>query len=174
MSSTIYGREKMGYITVGNLIKEIRMTKNITRKKLSYGICSEHVLQELEEDRYTADVLMLDIFLQRLGQSPDKFEMILSSELYNMVQQRDLIAEAVYCKKRQLAEWLLLKYPSRTNVDEMFRQRMSASLAYQIDADCSLAVEHLKKAIKRLGDITAKEALEGPLKLSKKFMNIEE
>ncbi|GFI22441.1 hypothetical protein IMSAGC011_01216 [Lachnospiraceae bacterium] len=137
----------MGFITVGSLIKEIRMTKNISRKKLSYGVCSEHVLQELEEDRYTADVLMLDIFLQRLGQSPDKFEMVLNSDLYNMVRKRDLIAKAIYCKKRKLAEWLLQKYPTRTRVDEMYQQRMRASLAYWIEQNFTSAAYYLQKAI---------------------------
>ncbi|MDE6620777.1 MAG: helix-turn-helix domain-containing protein [Lachnospiraceae bacterium] len=136
----------MEVITVGSLIKEIRTAKKVTRKKLSYGVCSEHVLRELEEDCYTADVLMLDIFLQRLGQSPDKFEMVLSSKLFNMVRLRDLIAEAIYRGKRELAELLLQNYPSRTHVDEMYQYRMKAFAAYHIDKNCALAAEHLRKA----------------------------
>ena len=110
----------MEFKTIGNLIKEIRTAKKITRKELSYGICSEHTLQELETDSYAADGLMLDILLQRLGQSPDKFEMILNSSLFDMVRLRDLIAEAICRGKRELAEQLLQHYPSRTNVDEMY------------------------------------------------------
>ena len=134
----------MEFKTIGNLIKEIRTAKKITRKELSYGICSEHTLQELETDSYAADGLMLDILLQRLGQSPDKFEMILNSSLFDMVRLRDLIAEAICRGKRELAEQLLQHYPSRTNVDEMYLYRMKAFLVYRIDKNCTLAAQHLR------------------------------
>ncbi|MDE7414915.1 MAG: helix-turn-helix domain-containing protein, partial [Lachnospiraceae bacterium] len=136
----------MEFTTVGSLIKEIRTAKNVTRKELSYGICSEHVLRELESDCYAADVLMLDVFLQRLGQSPDKFEMVLNSALYNMVRLRDLTAEAVYRRKWKLVELLLQNYPLRTHTDEMYQHRMRALLVYRMDANCALAAEHLQRA----------------------------
>lgn len=85
--------------------------------------------------------------LQRLGQSPDKFEMVLGSSLFNMVRLRDLISEAVYRRKRNLAELLLRSYPSRTQVDEMYRCRMNAFLVYHMDKDCALAAKHLQKSI---------------------------
>ncbi len=139
----------MEFTTIGTLINEIRTAKNITRKALSYGVCSQHVLQELESDRYAADVLMLDILLQRLGQSPDKFEMVLGSKLFNMIRLRDLIEEAVYRGNRKLAELLLQNYPSRTHVDAMYRHRMEAFLIYHMDGNCVLAAEHLHKAVSR-------------------------
>lgn len=139
----------MEFTTIGTLINGIRTAKNITRKALSYGVCSEHVLQELESDRYAADVLMLDILLQRLGQSPDKFEMVLGSKLFNMIRLRDLIEEAVYRGKRKLAELLLQNYPSRTHVDAMYRHRMEAFLIYHMDGNCVLAAEHLHRAASR-------------------------
>lgn len=139
----------MEFTTIGTLINGIRTAKNITRKALSYGVCSEHVLQELESDRYAADVLMLDILLQRLGQSPDKFEMVLGSKLFNMIRLRDLIEEAVYRGKRKLAELLLQNYPSRTHVDAMYHHRMEAFLIYHMDGNCALAADYLHKAISR-------------------------
>lgn len=136
----------MEFKTIGNLIKKIRTAKKITRKELSYGICSEHTLQKLETDSYAADGLMLDILLQRLGQSPDKFEMILNSSLFNMVRLRDLIAEAICRGKRELAEQLLQHYPSHTHVDEMYRHRMKAFFVYRMDGNCTLAAQHLQQA----------------------------
>lgn len=136
----------MEFKTIGNLIKEIRTSKNITRKQLSYGICSEHTLHQLESDSYAADGLMLDILLQRLGQSPDKFEMVLNSSLFNMIRLRDLIERAVCRGKRRLADMLLQNDPSRTRVDEMYRHRMKAFLIYRMDGNCALAAEHLRKS----------------------------
>lgn len=137
----------MGFTTVGSFIEEVRKIKKKTRKKLSYGICSEHALCEIEEDRNAVDILMFVVFIQRLGISSDKFEMVLSKETYDMVRLRDLIAESIYRGKRHLAEGLLQNYPSRTRVDQMYRQCMRASLLYCIDGDCALAAEYLQKAI---------------------------
>lgn len=136
----------MEFKTIGTLIKEIRTAKKITRKDLSYGICSEHTLQELESNCYAADVLMLDILLQRLGQSPDKFEIVLSSNLYNMVRLRDLISEATCRGNRELAKLLLQNYPVRTHVDEMYQHRMKAFWVYHMDGNCALAAEYLLKS----------------------------
>lgn len=136
----------MEFVTVGNLLKKIRTEKKITRKKLSQGVCSEHVLGEVEEDCYVTDILMLDIFLQRLGQSPDKFEMILNSRLYNMVRLRDLIAEKIYRGKWNQSERLLQDYPLRTQVDRMYQYRMRANLVYYKEKDCILASEYFRKA----------------------------
>lgn len=137
----------MGFTTVGSFIEEIRKIKKMTRKKLSYGICSEHALREIEEDRNAVDILMFDVFIQRLGISSDKFEMVLSKETYDMIRLRDLIAETIYRGKRRLAERLLQNYPSHTRIDQMYQQRMKAGLSYCIDGDCALAAEYLQKAV---------------------------
>ena len=134
-------------LTVGRLIGKIRTDKKITRKRLAYGICSEHVLREIEEDKYAADVLMLDILMQRLGKSPDKFEIVLTKEAYYMVKLRDLVEETILRRKRDLAEKILQRYPSRTNTDKMYQHRMRASLLYNIDGNYKEAAMNLQKAI---------------------------
>ncbi|MDE7476724.1 MAG: helix-turn-helix transcriptional regulator, partial [Lachnospiraceae bacterium] len=137
----------MGFTTVGILLQQMRDEKKITRKQLADGICSKQVLAEVEANRYEADTLTLDIFMQRLGKSPDKFEMLLKVDTYNMVRLRDLIEETIYRGKRDLAEKLLHKYPSRTNVDKMYQYRMKASILYHIDKNCKDAAKSLQKAI---------------------------
>ena len=74
----------MACTTVGILIQQIRREKKITGSKLAYGICSKQVLKDIEADQNEADILMLDILMQRMGQSPDKFEMILRRDAYYM------------------------------------------------------------------------------------------
>ncbi|MDE6054685.1 MAG: helix-turn-helix domain-containing protein, partial [Lachnospiraceae bacterium] len=137
----------MHYTTVGSLIKKIRTDKKITRKNLAYGICSEHTLGEIEADKYVTDILMIDILLQRLGKSPDKFEMVLSKEVYQMVKIRDLIEKMILQGKRDLAEKMLHRYPLRTNIDKMYQYRMRASLLYYIDKNFQEAADSLKRAI---------------------------
>ena len=96
----------MACTTVGILIQQIRREKKITGSKLAYGICSKQVLKDIEADQNEADILMLDILMQRMGQSPDKFEMILRRDAYYMIRLRDLIEETIYRGKRTLAEKL--------------------------------------------------------------------
>ncbi len=137
----------MACTTVGILIQQIRREKKITGSKLAYGICSKQVLKDIEADQNEADILMLDILMQRMGQSPDKFEMILRRDAYHMIRLRDLIEETIYRGKRTLAEKLLHSYPARTSVDQMYHYRMKASLIYHTGGDCNEVEKNLQKAI---------------------------
>lgn len=138
----------MSYRTLGSLIQEARKnSKTITRKKLAYGICSEQTLFEIETNQCMPDILMLDILLQRLGQSPDKLEIIINADNYKMVRMRDLLETTILRKKRERATQILQKYPSRSKIDKMYRCRMQASLYYYIDKNITGTIEYLKKAI---------------------------
>lgn len=138
----------MRFTSIGSMIQSIRTEKStITRKKLAYGICSEQTLFGIETGQCEADILMLDILIQRLGKSPDKFEMVLNADMYNMVRLRDLLEKSILKGKRNLAERILRAYPSQTNVDQMYRHRMRASLLYHMDRDFAGASEHLQVAV---------------------------
>lgn len=86
----------MHVITVGSIIERARKEqKAISQKTLIQGICSIQTLYAIETNQYKTDILLVDILLQRLGKSPDKLEIILSQEAYQLVRQRDLIEEAI-------------------------------------------------------------------------------
>ncbi len=138
----------MKYITIGMLIKETRKAhKNMTSQKLSRGICSVQMLYQIEKDQCDTDLLMTDMLLQRLGKSPDKLERILQNDMYHMVRVRELLKKAILKGKRALAEQILTRYPSRTNVDKMYQQRMKACLLYYIDKDYDAAFGCLQAAV---------------------------
>ncbi len=138
----------MKYITIGMLIKETRKAhKNMTSQKLSRGICSVQMLYQIEKDQCDTDLLMTDMLLQRLGKSPDKLERILQNDMYHMVRVRELLKKAILKGKRALAEQVLTRYPSRTNVDKMYQQRMKACLLYYIDKDHDAAFSCLQAAV---------------------------
>ena len=138
----------MKYITIGMLIKETRKAhKNMTSQKLSRGICSVQMLYQIEKDQCDTDLLMTDMLLQRLGKSPDKLERILQNDMYHMVRVRELLKKAILKGKRTLAEQILTRYPSRTNVDKMYQQRMKACLLYYIDKDHDAAFSCLQAAV---------------------------
>lgn len=142
------GGEMMSYTTIGKLIEQARREKRgMTREKLSKGICSPQMLYQIEKDQCDADVLMVDLLLQRAGKAPNKLERVLKSEMYHMVRIRDLLQRAILKNKRDLSMKILAAYPDRTNVDQMYRYRMKASIHYHIDRDYDRALENLSLAV---------------------------
>lgn len=142
------GGEMMSYTTIGKLIEQARREKRgMTREKLSKGICSPQMLYQIEKDQCDADVLMVDLLLQRAGKAPNKLERVLKSEMYHMVRIRDLLQRAILKNKRDLSMKILAAYPDRTNVDQMYRYRMKANIHYHIDRDYDRALENLSLAV---------------------------
>lgn len=111
----------MHVITVGSIIERARKEqKAISQKTLIQGICSIQTLYAIETNQYKTDILLVDILLQRLGKSPDKLEIILSQEAYQLVRQRDLIEEAILRGRKALAAAALEAYPAQNNVNQMY------------------------------------------------------
>lgn len=138
----------MHVITVGSIIERARKEqKAISQKTLIQGICSIQTLYAIETNQYKTDILLVDILLQRLGKSPDKLEIILSQEAYQLVRQRDLIEEAILRGRKALAAAALEAYPAQNNVNQMYQKRMQACLSYRIDNDHGQAAELMRHAI---------------------------
>lgn len=64
-----------------------------------------------------------------------------------MVRLRELLEKAILRGNRELAEDILNRYPTRTNVDKMYRSRMRVCLSYRIDHDYESAKQQLQDAI---------------------------
>ncbi|MDE7205130.1 MAG: hypothetical protein K2O91_25245 [Lachnospiraceae bacterium] len=138
----------MHFISAGSIIEHAKKEqKNLTRKKLCHGICTEQALYAIEADRYETDTLMIDILLQRLGKSPDKLEIVLSQEAYRLVRLRDLIEEAVLRGRKKLADMVLQSYPAQNSVNQMYQKRMQACLSYRMDQDYEHAASLLQQAV---------------------------
>ena len=138
----------MHFITIGSVIAHARINQNkIPRKDLIRGICTEQTLYALEENQYKTDTLMIDILLQRLGISPDKLEIVLSQEAYQLVRLRDLIEKAILRGRKELAVRALAAHPAQNSVSQMYHKRMQACLSYRIDKDYELAASLLRQAV---------------------------
>ncbi len=138
----------MHFITIGSVIAHARINQNkIPRKDLIRGICTEQTLYALEENQYKTDTLMIDILLQRLGISPDKLEIVLSQEAYQLVRLRDLIEKAILRGRKELAVTALAAHPAQNSVSQMYHKRMQACLSYRIDKDYELAAALLGQAV---------------------------
>lgn len=131
----------------GNIILEIREIKGISRKELTYGLCTEKMLGEIENNSKEADQLLLDILLQRLGKSPDRIESILTIEEYNRIRVRDLLERAILRGNKALVYRIMQDYPCKTKADDMYTLRMKAWAARRIDNDRKAAIQLLEKAV---------------------------
>ena len=138
----------MHFITIGSVIAHARINqKKIPRKELIRGICTEQTLYAIEANQYKTDILMIDMLLQRLGISPDKLEIVLSQEAYQLVRIRDLIEKAILRGRKELALAALAAHPAQNSVSQMYRKRMQACLSYRIDKDYELAASLLRQAV---------------------------
>lgn len=137
----------MPYQTLGSIIEKERIKKNLSQETLSEGVCTPQTLYDIETNRYSADFLMTEILLERLGRSPDKLEIVLASDTYGMIAYRERLEAAVQKGDKKTAARLLRGYPRESRIDEMYRARMGAELSYYAERDASCAGELLKRAV---------------------------
>lgn len=61
-------------LTIGSLIRELRIEQNISQQTLCYGLCSKSKLSKIENGTLQPDITLAQIFLQRLGISDRVFQ----------------------------------------------------------------------------------------------------
>lgn len=117
---------------IGNLITDLRKEQNISRNNLCEGLCEPGILSKLEMDESMPNILLVDRFLQRLGKSPDMFEVLLSDEEYNAMLERDEIEDALDRKDLTNAEKKLKAYIEKNtepkNIQKQYHYQIKAIL----------------------------------------------
>ena len=80
---------KMSIKKLGEVIKEIREEKEISRSQLCCGLCSETMLRKFEQGERMPELDLANALLSRLGKSPDKLEVIISQYDYEKTEMRN-------------------------------------------------------------------------------------
>ncbi len=118
-----------GY-AIGGIVKEERKKKGVTQKELAEGLCTVQTLSAIEAGKSDTDKLLMDVFLQRLGKSPDKLECVLPAEEYDKIRVRDLTERLIMKDKGEKAGYLLERYRSffreTDRVQQMYFHRTKA------------------------------------------------
>lgn len=118
--------------TIANLIKELRKENNISRNALCEGLCDKRTLTKLEAGEGVPNILLVDRLLQRLGKSPDMFEVVISDEEYDSILARDEIQEALdeedFKKTRMLLSVYYKKFVEPITIQQQFYYQMLAIL----------------------------------------------
>lgn len=136
--------------TIANLIMELRNEQGINKATLCEGLCDVRTLTRLEMGEDVSDILLMDRLLQRLGKSPDMFEVVLSDDEYDGIVDRDEIEEIIDRNDIPLARKKLREYYETRMEPYSIQQQY----VYQIQAviesyegNHNNCIEYLKSAL---------------------------
>lgn len=154
------------------LIGKIRKDKHISQQVLGSGICSIQQISKIEKGDVSPDFFLTEILLQRLGMSPDKFEIVLSLEEYEEIETRDDIIDDLRQSRLEAAEKRLETFCGDAGGNQPIRQmnrlRLLGALALE-RGEYEAAEKNLEEAVRltmgQVEQIVLKERLLAGLEL---------
>lgn len=98
---------------IGAAILYFRESYHISQSRLCKGLCSVATLSRIEAGERDVDSLLLETLLERLGKTPNQFELILTDLDYMLYQSREDIIKELQNKNAAKAYELLSQYEER-------------------------------------------------------------
>ena len=95
---------------IGSAIQYFRETLQISQGILCKGLCSVTTLSRIEAGERDVDSLLLETLLERLGRTPNQFELILTDFDYVLYQMREDIKKLIDDKNHLTAATMLKEY----------------------------------------------------------------
>jgi transcriptional regulator with XRE-family HTH domain len=95
---------------IGSAIQYFRESYHISQTKLCKGLCSVATLSRIEAGERDVDSLLLETLLERLGKTPNQFELILTDFDYELYHNREEIKKQIEDKNYNAAYALLNEY----------------------------------------------------------------
>ena len=136
---------------IGAAIQYFRETYQVSQSRLCKGLCSIATLSRIESGERDADSLLLETLLERLGKTPNQFELILTDSDYEAYQKREEIKHLIENKNLEEAGKLLAAYektaPSKGNVHKQFIVRSKALLNELQGGKVEITLDLLMEAI---------------------------
>lgn len=144
-------RSYMEINKIGSGIQYFRETYKISQSRLCRGLCSITTLSRIEAGERDVDSLLLEALLERLGKTPNQFELILSDTDYILYQKRQEIKSLIEAGNYVKAEGLLNMYMKETllkgNVHKQFIVASRAKLNELCKGSAELTMDMLMEAI---------------------------
>lgn len=75
-------------LTLGTLIRKLRIEQNVSQQTLCYGLCSKSKLSKIENGTLQPDIALAQTFLQRLGISDAVFSFYVNDHEYQLQDLR--------------------------------------------------------------------------------------
>lgn len=95
---------------IGSAIQYFRETYQISQSKLCRGLCSVATFSRIEAGERDVDSLLLEALLERLGKTPNQFEIILTDIDYILYQNREEVKRQINNQNSETAQVLLVEY----------------------------------------------------------------
>jgi transcriptional regulator with XRE-family HTH domain len=136
---------------IGSAIQYFRESYNISQSTLGKGLCSVATLSRIEAGERDVDSLLLETLLERLGKTPNQFELILSDVDYMLYQNRENIKKNINDKNYNDAYATLKTYEkiaaSKGSVHMQFIVTCKAYLNELNDGNIEKTIDLLMEAI---------------------------
>lgn len=144
-------KDGMEINNIGSALQYFRETYRISQGRLCKGLCSIATLSRIEAGERDVDSLLLEALLERLGKTPNQFELILTDSDYILYQKREEITEQIKAGNYEKAEELLNAYKEETllkgNVHKQFIAAAGARLNELRGGGDGLTMDMLTEAI---------------------------
>lgn len=133
---------------IGQVIRKLREDKKISLELLSRGLCSVTTLCRIENENRVPDMLLTEVLLQRLGKSPDKFEIFINKEEFKLYESREEIEKLLEKEDFEQLEIKLTDYESKINKSNVLQQQF----VKRIKAYKCLKQDNKREALKLLNE----------------------
>lgn len=104
--------------TLGEMLENMRVNKNISKVQLCEGVCTITALTRYEQDIRVPDKFVIDCLLERLGKNSNKIEFIDTDEEFKMSMYRDQIEKKFLHEEFLEMEELLKEYEGEIHHSE--------------------------------------------------------
>lgn len=147
-------RDIMQKIKTGNMIYQIRKSKQISGRKLCAGICSLAALSKYECGERTPDGLLFHYFMQRMGMAPDDFAVLLSEEEYQYYIWKEKMISAIQNREWETAESLLhseeaMNRSCNEKIQKQFYFYAASVYTEWAEKNYKLSIQFLKEAVQQ-------------------------
>ena len=136
---------------IGKIILEEREQAGILQNELCKGVCSAATLSRLEWSEQNIGQWGIDVFLQRLGKSQDKFWTIVHIGDYELMELRRKLWNYILHKDYEKAEKEIKKYQKcagKETMHEQFWKKCQGLIKGKRDNDWKGALQSFEKAIR--------------------------
>lgn len=136
---------------IGKIILKEREQAGILQNELCKGVCSAATLSRLEWAEQNIGQWEIDVFLQRLGKSQDKFWTIVHIGDYELMERRRTLWNYILQKDYVKAEKEIEKYQAcagKDKIHEQYWRKCQGLIKGKRDGDWRAALQIYEEAIK--------------------------
>jgi hypothetical protein len=141
----------MNIAKIGALIKQERIGRDISRTKLTAGVCSETSLRRIEAGERHGDFFILERLISRLGSSINKMDIIQDEADYRLFVLKEIIKGELSSENYDGAEESLAECESLADKENtlqcQYLETMKGIISSEKYRDFNKADEHFNHAI---------------------------